>query len=162
MSFQEEMMQQYDALQRWALKLTKNADNAQDLLQETICRALEKQHLYSPGSNMWGWLSKMQYNLFVTGYRRRKKFESQYDPEPVIAAQTIAAPQPVSLELNIILGKINRLSRAHRDALTDAMAGYSYAEIASRRGIPLGTARSRISRARKALGDASREIILSN
>src|SRR5690606_31008815 len=88
-----------ERLERFALKLTRNKADAEDLVQATLLQALEKKELFTQDTNFYGWLSKIMYNSFVTGYRRKTKFETQYDPEPYIAAQSVEARQEEQLQV---------------------------------------------------------------
>ena len=60
-------------LRRFAFKLCKNRDDAENLLHTTVLRALEKRHMFEAGTDLFGWTSKMMFNLFVTQYRRKAR-----------------------------------------------------------------------------------------
>ena len=94
-----ELLEQQENLKKFALKLTRNESNADDLLQATLLRALEKKELFNEGTNLFSWTSRIMYNMFVSNWRRKVKFESQYDPEPYINAETTEASQDVKMEL---------------------------------------------------------------
>ncbi len=70
-------------LRKFALRLAKNRADDDDLFQSTCLRALEKAHRFEDGTNLFGWTSRLMYNIFVSGYKRRTKFESQYDSEHI-------------------------------------------------------------------------------
>ena len=86
---QEELVHEMGNLRKFALRLTRNVHEAEDLVQSTLLRALEKKDYFQENTNLFSWTSKIMFNLFVTGYRRKKKFESQYDPEPHICTPPI-------------------------------------------------------------------------
>lgn len=139
-------------LQKFALRLTRNKSDADDLLQSTCLRALEKSHYFEDGTSLFSWASKIMYNLFVTDYRRRTKFETQYDPEGYIERETIEAPQYINAELADVNRAMMKISPEHRKILVFVcVKGMSYDEVSEILQIPVGTVRSRLSRARKQL-----------
>lgn len=145
-------------LQKFAFKLTRNKSDADDLVQSTCLRALEKNESFETGTNLFGWTSKIMYNLFVSGYRRRTKFESQYDPEIYLGKEVIPPMQDTLLEVENVKRAMIHLSDDHRHVLTMICAkGQSYQEVANELHISIGTVRSRLFRARERL-----QIILDN
>lgn len=139
-------------LRKFALKLTKNAADADDLLQATVLRALEKKHLFQPGTSLFKWMSKIMYNLFVSDYRRKVKFETQYDSDNYIARESVEASQDTKMELQQVESAMQRLSSDHREILVMiCIQGMQYAEVSKSLDIPIGTVRSRLSRARESL-----------
>lgn len=147
-----ELINEMDGLRRFAYKLTQNQADAEDLLQSTILRALEKKHLYKDNNNLFGWTSKVMFNIFISNYRRKTKFESQYDPEPAINAQSVEASQETKMEMLNVQDAMDRLSEDHRDILIMVcVKGMSYEDVSQALDIPVGTVRSRLSRARDSL-----------
>ena len=139
-------------LQKFALRLTKNKAHADDLLQSTCLRALEKSHYFQDGTNMFSWTSKIMYNLFVSDYRRKVKFETQFDPEPALLKQTVAPSQEIHAELANVKRAMIKLSPVYHEILIlSCVEGMRYDEIAEMLDIPIGTVRSRLSRARAQL-----------
>lgn len=139
-------------LQKFAYRLTKNGSDAEDLLQSTLVRAMEKKHLFREGTNLYSWLSKIMFNLFVSKYRRKTKFETQYDPEPYLESQTVNPQQDVKLQYKDVSDAVSKLSPDHRDImLMVCVKGMRYAEVSDKLDIPVGTVRSRLSRARERL-----------
>ncbi len=139
-------------LRKFALHLTRNKADADDLVQSTFLRALEKADYFEDGTSLRKWTSKIMFNLFVTDYRRKTKFETQYDPEPYIQAQAISAPQESEAELHAVGNAMSKLSNDHREILTMVcVKDMPYQEVADALGIPVGTVRSRLSRARESL-----------
>lgn len=146
------LIQESDRLKKFALRLTKNDSDADDLLQSTLLRAIEKKHLFNEGTNLYSWVSKIMYNMFVSDYRRKTKFESQYDPEPYIASQSIESSQDVKIEMKEVQNAMAQLSDDHKDILVMVcVQGMRYADVSEKLQIPVGTVRSRLSRAREAL-----------
>lgn len=150
----EDLLDINDNLHRFALRLTRNPADADDLLQATLVRALEKKDLFRSDTNLFGWTSKMMYNLFVSGYRARARFESQNDPAPVIDRASVAARQEDVCELGCVEEAVRKLSPQHREILhLVCIQGMGYGETARALDLPVGTVRSRLSRARQALRD---------
>ena len=148
----QDLIKESEKLQKFALKLTHNKSDADDLLQSTLLRAIEKKHLFQDGTNLFSWSSKIMYNMFVSAYRRRTKFETQYDPESYIERESVEAPQDVKMELEDVNAAMNDISDDHREILTlVCVKGMQYAEVSEMLQIPVGTVRSRLSRAREAL-----------
>ncbi len=146
------LLEHTDRLEKFAYKLTRNKADAEDLLQGTLLRAIEKKHLFEEDSNLYSWASKIMYNNFVSAYRRKTKFETQYDPEPYIERQSMAASQDVEMEVCDVQNAMEELSDEHREILIMVCAkGMAYAEVSEALQIPVGTVRSRLSRAREAL-----------
>ena len=153
-----ELVTEMDRLKKFAYKLTNNIHNAEDLLHSTILRAIEKKHLFKDDTNLYSWTSKIMYNLFVTDYRRKVKFETQYDPESYIEKQSVDSDQETKMELTIIKKAMRELSDDHREILTMiCVQGMRYAEVSEALQIPVGTVRSRLSRAREALQEELKE-----
>jgi len=149
-----QLITEMDRLKRFAMRLTKNEANADDLLQNTVLRAFEKKHLFKEGSNVFSWSSKIMYNLFVSDYRRKVKFESQYDPEPAISKMTASVDHEDHMMLQEVGEAMNRLSDEHREILVMiSVQGMKYEEASEKLNIPVGTVRSRLSRARTMLTD---------
>lgn len=149
---QAALIAETENLRKFALRLTGNKADADDLLQSTFLRVLEKRHYFEPGTNLRKWASKIMFNLFVTDYRRKTKFETQYDPEPYLQAQSIEAAQETRAELNSVGEAMRKLSRDHREILTlVCIKDMPYQEVSELLNIPVGTVRSRLSRAREQL-----------
>lgn len=150
-----ELIEQTDRLQKFAYRLTNSMADAEDLLQSTILRALEKKHLFKKDTNLFSWTSKIMYNMFVSNYRRKVKFETQYDPESYIERETTEATQDIKMEMKEVDSAINSLSKQHREILVMVcIKGMPYAEVSDSLQIPVGTVRSRLSRARESLQEA--------
>ncbi len=148
----EALLQETDHLKKFALKLTKNMSDADDLLQSTVLRAIEKKHLFKTDSNLFSWTSRIMYNLFVSAYRRKVKFESQYDPENYIQKQKVEPKQDLEMEIQDLDSALNKMSDTHREILMMVCVNeMPYADVAEKLDIPVGTVRSRLSRARSSL-----------
>lgn len=147
---QEALVQETSRLHKFALRLTRNRSDADDLTQSTCLRALEKSSYFEDGSNLHSWTSKLMFNLFVTDYRRRQKFESRSDPENALMHLAIGPTQEIKTELQKVQKIISTLSADHRDVINlICVQGRSYNDVAASLGVPVGTVRSRLSRARE-------------
>ena len=139
-------------LQKFALRLTKNKSDADDLLQSTCLRALEKEASFEDGTNLFGWASKIMFNLFATDYRRKMKFEAKCDPESILENQSVPPMQEIGAEVANIKRAMLKLSLGHQEIVVlICIKGMHYEEVSNLLGIPVGTVRSRLSRARKEL-----------
>lgn len=156
MSFtHESLVDEMDKLHRFARKLCRNEHDAEDLLQATVLKALEKKDMFKEGTNLFSWTSKIMYNDFVSGYRRKVKFETQYDCESFIMNQSADPAQDNISELSQVNEAMDLLSDEHKTVLICVcVKGMKYQEVAEMLDIPVGTVRSRLSRAREQLQEA--------
>lgn len=149
---QKELVVEMPKLRKFASKLTRNNSEADDLLQSTLLRALEKADYFETGTDLFKWSSKIMYNIFVTDYRRKVKFETQYDPESHIENRSVEPDQQVKLEVKVLAKAMEHMSPEHREILVlVCVKGMQYQEVADMLAIPVGTVRSRLSRARNQL-----------
>ncbi len=149
---QTALVAQMPSLQKFAFRLTKNKADAEDLVQSTCLRALEKSHYFQDGTNLFSWTSKIMFNLFVTDYRRKTKFETQYDPESFLEKLSTPPTQDIHSEFADMNRAMAKISPTHREILIMVCAkGMSYDEVSSVLQVPTGTVRSRVSRAREQL-----------
>lgn len=152
MFMQNELITEMPKLQKFASKLTRNKSEAEDLLQSTLLRALEKKDYFETGTDLFKWSSKIMYNIFVTDYRRKTKFETQYDPEFHIENRSVEADQHTKLEVKLLGQAMTHMSPEHKEILVlVCIKGMQYQEVADMLEIPVGTVRSRLSRARNQL-----------
>lgn len=148
----QELIEELPKLKRFAHKLSSSNADAEDLTQTTIAKALEKKELFQEGTDLFKWSSKIMYNTFVSDYRRKTKFETKYDPEPYIEKQSIEPSQEDSVELKNVDDAMNKLSWEFREILIlICIKGFKYKHVAEKLDIPVGTVRSRLSRAREKL-----------
>ena len=149
---QSTLLAEISRLEKFALRLTRNKCDADDLVQATCLRALEKSDYFSEGSNMFSWTSKIMFNLFATTYRRKSKFETRFDPSVHLEMQSVAPRQDVDSELINVSRAMSKLKAMHREILMLVCAQeLQYEEVSVLLNIPVGTVRSRLSRARAQL-----------
>ena len=158
--FEVEALPHLDTLYRVALRLTGDDAAAQDLVQDTMLRALRGWSGFRPGSNARAWLVTILRNTFINDYRRRRREPAlvELDGERTQAIyDAVAETDPEGHFFSRILDTrvleaVDRLPADFREVLVlSDMEGLSYAEIVSALGIPLGTLKSRLFRARRLL-----------
>jgi len=141
------------SLRAFALSLVGDRDRADDLVQDTLLRALQKQDRFEPDTKLQAWLFTILRNLFYSDYRRRKR--EVEDVDGLYAAKLSTLPeQPGCAEFETLRSALARLSDEQREAvLLVGAQGYSYEQVAEICGAPLGTIKSRVNRARKRLAE---------
>ena len=151
--FESEAMPFTADLFRVAMFLKRNRDLAEDLLQETMMQALKSFHRYKMGTNCKAWLTTIMYNTHYKQLRKQNNLQLVADAEEKIA-QTIpfeaSIPQRITDE--DVLKALTKVPEIFREivVLCD-VEGFSYKEISSIMGIPMGTVMSRLHRGRKVL-----------
>ena len=134
-------------LRRYARALTGNGDLADDLVQDTLERALEKWRLWEQGRELRPWLFSIMPNLHVDGRRRNHRVDFREDDELPLPPQR--ASQQDGLELRDRDRALALLPADQREVLLlVGLEELSYAEVAAALNIPQGTVMSRLSRAR--------------
>lgn len=139
-------------LRRYARALTRDALRADDLVQDTLVRALTKQHLWQPGTNLRAWLFTLMHNQFVNDSRRSNRERATIDVDDV-AASLIAVTDPTaSRQLHELERALGELPIEQREViLLVGLEGMRYDDAAEVLAVPIGTVRSRLSRARESL-----------
>ncbi len=142
------------SLRRFARALTHEADQADDLVQDCLERAIRKKRLWRPTGTVQSWLFRILVNLHRNDLRRARR-RPVLVPIDGIAAEPQGEPaQPARLALAETQRALQALPVDQREALLlVALEGLTYAEAAKVLGIPRGTLMSRISRARSTLRD---------
>ncbi|MEM1320475.1 MAG: RNA polymerase sigma factor [Bacteroidota bacterium] len=143
-------------LKRFALKLTKDVDFADDLFQETALNAFRHKDKYRENTNMKAWLSTIMKNSFINHFRKKKRWnliqDTSADQYTLNHTQTVANDGEMNIAVDEIYSIINSLSEEYKVPFLMAYNGYRYHEIQERlKDIPLGTVKSRIHHARRIL-----------
>ncbi|HHY51017.1 MAG TPA: sigma-70 family RNA polymerase sigma factor [Alphaproteobacteria bacterium] len=150
--FLDEIEASVPALRRYARALTRDADRADDLVQDCIERAIRKRRLWAPTAPLRAWLFKILLNLYRNEVRQRRRRGEQVPLDAMTAEPGMPAPQPGRIALAEMARALERLPDEQREALLlVVLEGASYQEAAGILGIPAGTLMSRLGRARAAL-----------
>lgn len=143
---------QLAALRRYARSLTRDGQDAEDLVQDALVRAYERRSTFKAGGNMRRWLLSIVHNAFIDRSRSRNSEAARIERIAEVAPSTVEAPQDHAVRLAQVRTAFMGLPEEQRAALhLVAIEGLSYQEAAETLAIPLGTLMSRIGRARAAL-----------
>jgi RNA polymerase sigma-70 factor, ECF subfamily len=143
--------EQIPRLRRYARALTRDVSRADDLVQSCLTRAIAKQHLWEPGTDLRAWLFTILHNQHVNDVRRsvREGNTVELAEAPQLTVQSNAVP---ALELRDLERAISKLAAEQREViLLVGLEGMAYEEVAAVLHIPVGTVRSRLSRGREQL-----------
>ena len=141
-------------LRRYARVLVRDATYADDLVQECLMRAITRLDSYEPGTNLRAWLFVILRNVVINDYHRGRRGPALTELSEVSGSMGTAAEQEPHLMLDEVRQAVERLPEEQRDIiLLVPVGGLAYEEVAEILGIPIGTVRSRLSRARTALRD---------
>ncbi len=151
LSVRDELVTVIPHLRAFAISLTYDPDRADDLVQETLLKALRNLHRFEAGTNLHAWMLTILRNQFHTAYRKRRR--EVEDVDGFFAAQLMTPPeQPGNVEFAELRVALPHLSPEHREVLLLFGAeGFSYHEAAKICGTKVGTIKSRVNRARKRL-----------
>lgn len=143
-------------LLNFAYQLTTNKEAAQDLVQDTTLKVLNNETKYVDNVNFKGWVFTIMRNIFINNYRRQVRsatvIDSTEDLYHLNLCQESGLTTPEgSFAAKEISAAINEFAPEYKQPFTMYVAGYKYAEIADKMGLPLGTIKSRIFFARKRL-----------
>lgn len=147
--FESEVVPHLRGLRCYALRLTRDAHDAEDLVQETLLRAWRGFGGYAAGTNVRAWLNTILYRVHVDDFRRAARAPRT---EPLSGDEAAAPPPAVGEQRERLSRALENLSATLRTAVVlRDVHELSYAEIAAALHVPLGTVMSRIHRGRTAL-----------
>ena len=147
-----ELTDELPHLRRYAMSLARQKDEADDLVQECLVKALAAADKFEPGTNLCAWLFTILRNAFINKTRDRARANALTDGMAKLYGMSSPPSQHSSLELRETTAAIDRLPPSQRQALILVVhEGCSYQTAAKIMGTPTGTVRSRLSRAREAL-----------
>ncbi|MGD8426157.1 MAG: sigma-70 family RNA polymerase sigma factor [Balneolaceae bacterium] len=161
--FEEEIIPHLDAMYNFALRLTSDPSDAEDLVQDTIVKAYRFFSSYEKGTNAKAWLFRILKNSYINNYRKKSKQPNQVDYDEVSTFyETIRAERTDTSDLedkmfrDLIDDDIsNALEDLPEDFRTVVLLcdveGFTYEEIANMLDVPIGTIRSRLHRGRNLL-----------
>jgi RNA polymerase sigma factor (sigma-70 family) len=137
------------SLRRYALVLTRNGDAAEDLVQETLVKAIAASDSWQPGTDLRVWMFRIMHNTHVSERRRHQVREQA---KPLLPKPVDTSDPTTRIELRQVLDALDQLPDSQRQPIAlIALHEMSYAEAARILDVPLGTFYSRIGRGRTAL-----------
>lgn len=156
LQFQKKLLSVQENMMNFALLLTANRDDAQDLMQDTTLKVLDNQEKFVDNVNFKGWVLTVMRNIFINNYHRVVRAQTVVDPGVDLYNLDIENDSGfISPDGACHLREINRaigsLGEDLKVPFSLFVSGYKYNEIAERLGIPLGTVKSRIFFARQEL-----------
>jgi RNA polymerase sigma-70 factor (ECF subfamily) len=148
-NFTQNLLGMQAELRRFALKLTADSEEANDLLQETSLKALDNEDKYTPDTNFKGWMYTIMRNIFINNYRKTVRDQTFIDQTDNLFHLNL--PQDSGFEstegnydLKEIRKIVHSLPKEYRVPFSMYVSGFKYREIADKLGLPLGTVKSRI------------------
>lgn len=161
--FKAEMIPHLDSLYNFALRLTTDPIDAEDLVQETIVKAFRFFNSYEKGTNAKAWLFRILKNSYINIYRKKSKQPHQVDYDEVSTYyETVRSEQSDTTDMEDIMYRDmldDQVTRALQQLPEDFrtvvllcdVEGFTYEEIANMLDVPIGTIRSRLHRGRNLL-----------
>ena len=150
-SLRDDILASVPSLRAFAISLSGNGDRADDLVQETLLRAIANIDSFQPGSNLPAWLFTILRNLFRSDYRKRRREVEDAEGNYAKTLKTQPA-QNAHLEFEEFRHALEKLPQDQREALILVGAsGFSYEDAAAICGCAVGTIKSRVNRARSKL-----------
>ncbi len=168
--FAEQAMPLVDPLYGAALRYTRNAADAEDLVQDTMAKAFAAFHQYQQGTNLKAWLYRILHNAYINAYRKKQRRPQEDLQEAIDDFSLYDALRGRPTSGSGVSAEVEALSALTDDEVKQALAdlpdtfrmavyladveGFAYKEIAEIMGTPVGTVMSRLHRGRKALQKA--------
>lgn len=144
------------SLKPFALKLTRDSEDANDLIQETFLKAYTNREKFAKGTNLKAWMYTIMKNTFITNYQRMVRRNTFIDTTENLhyinsSDSLIENGAYANFSLKDINWAIENLQDTYKDPFMMHFRGFKYQEIAERFNIPIGTVKNRIHIARKEL-----------
>lgn len=154
-SFEDRLVAAIPSLHRFAIKMCGNITKAEDLVQETMCKALIHKDSWTPGTNLEAWLFTLLRNHHHSTWRKLKR--EVEDVDDLFVAKLVSNDnQQRQMEAAELLALVNKLPPKFKDPLLLAAEGATLEEIAFEMREHIGTVKSRMNRGREMLGVGSR------
>ena len=148
-NFTQNLLGMQSELHRFALKLTADNEEANDLLQETSLKALDNEDKYTPDTNFKGWMYTIMRNIFINNYRKTVRDQTFVDQTDNLYHLNL--PQDSGFEstegnydLKEIRKIVHSLPKEYRVPFSMYVSGFKYRELAEKLALPIGTVKSRI------------------
>lgn len=156
MTLNNEICNHRSCLETFAMKFTNDVEDANDLVQDTIIKAIRYHEMYKQGTNLRGWLYTIMKNTFINDYRRGSKRNALIQTsEDLSSFQLLGSAQTNKGENKFMMDDINKalakLQPEYSGPFLRYFEGYKYHEIAEELNIPIGTVKTRIHMARQIL-----------
>jgi RNA polymerase sigma factor (sigma-70 family) len=154
--FKKLVQKETSSLRSYAYQLTRNVEDTNDLVQDTMLKALTYQDKFTDGTNLKGWLYTIMKNTFINNYRRmvkRNTFIDQTDNDYYLDSASHAVKNDAGMNfiMRDIEKAIDELPLSLKKPFTMNFKGFKYHEIAEILNIPIGTVKTRIFVARRQL-----------
>ena len=156
LQFQKKLLGIQENMMNFALMLTANRDDAQDLMQDTTLKVLDNQEKFVDNINFKGWVLTVMRNIFINNYHKIVRTQTVVDQGVdlynlnVVNDSGFDSPDG-AYQIQEITKAINGLNNELKVPFSMFLSGYKYNEIADKLGVPLGTVKSRIFFARQEL-----------
>lgn len=140
-----------------ALQLTRDSEETNDLLQETLLKAFSNRHRFNPGTNLKAWMYTIMKNTFLSNYQKKMRRKTYVDTTDNLyfINSNVGGYSPdladTAVNMNEIQTAINALAPQYRIPFEMHFTGFKYEEISEKLDIPLGTVKNRIFIARQEL-----------
>jgi RNA polymerase sigma-70 factor (ECF subfamily) len=156
--FNQQLITQRPALRNFAFSLTSNSEEAQDLLQETMLKALVYKDKFAESTNLKAWLYMIMKNTFINSYRRTIKSREILQKSKDVSTEQLAKNYQKNTAESVLSEKeimicIDALEDEYKIPFIRFYNGFKYKEIADEMDLPIGTVKSRIFLARRKLMD---------
>jgi len=138
-----------DYLHNFALKLTRNTEEAADLYQDTMFLIIKNRDKYTLGTNFKAWVSTIMRNTFINSYRKRKRYQTVIEDVPMVQNTSEGNMGETNMYMQEVSASIRELGELYETPLRMVGEGYQYEEISDILNLPLSTVKSRIFFARK-------------
>lgn len=146
--------EQIPALRRYARALVGDRDRADDLVQDCLARAINAESQWQPGTNLRAWLFTILHNIYISDWRKQARRPALVPIESEEWRLEAPASQMSRVQVGELEQALARLPAQQRQTvLLVGLQGMEYQEAACIMGVPIGTVRSRLSRARQGLLD---------
>jgi RNA polymerase sigma-70 factor (ECF subfamily) len=156
LQFQKNLLSMQENMMNFALKLTSNQEDAEDLLQETLLKVLDNKDKFVDNVNFKGWVLTVMRNIFVNNYYEILRTQMTIDQSLEFGDLDVVDESGLDdveciFRIQDVTEALNKLSKEFKEPLAMYLSGYKYTEIARKLDIPIGSVKSRIFFARQKL-----------